>query len=372
MSSWDDLGDTGQKYIWTEEYKALFGYPAGLLNASFSGEVAGTSRINVFQNQMYAQEIPSVAPTSLTPYNTSSTATFPVYRYNTAGTVYLPNGIQTSASVQCGNGTTGNPSYIVKYTNVPLSCNDLTQITTVTPNMGVTWWFLGANGQYSNNGAEQVKNNILNNGIPPNYDPLGSFGPIINVAGDNYTYNNIVIGNPIIPWTWNTNSGIIMFSGSAAATGAQGESNVTPQPGDTVTITFWRYEGTLGAGGGDNIWEINGSTITPQGLYGSYTIQGSTFKATSDYRIKEDVQNLDINLYNVDKLRPVIYKQIDNNSINIGLIAHELQEYFPFLVTGEKDGTKTQSVNYMGLIGVLIKEIQDLKKKVAILENKIE
>ena len=39
-----------------------------------------------------------------------------------------------------------------------------------------------------------------------------------------------------------------------------------------------------------------------------------------------------------------------------------MQEYFPFLVLGEKDGLETQSINYTGLIGLLTKEIQELKK----------
>ena len=45
----------------------------------------------------------------------------------------------------------------------------------------------------------------------------------------------------------------------------------------------------------------------------------------------------------------------------MGFIAHELQEHYPFLVTGVKDGPETQSVNYIGLIGLLTKEIQQLK-----------
>ena len=48
---------------------------------------------------------------------------------------------------------------------------------------------------------------------------------------------------------------------------------------------------------------------------------------------------------------------------DIGLIAHELQEQYPFLVTGIKDGNDLQSVNYIGLIGLLIKEIQNLKNE---------
>ena len=53
---------------------------------------------------------------------------------------------------------------------------------------------------------------------------------------------------------------------------------------------------------------------------------------------------------------------------DFGLIAHELQEIYPFLVSGEKDGETHQSVNYIGLIALLIKEIQELKSRVKILE----
>ena len=39
------------------------------------------------------------------------------------------------------------------------------------------------------------------------------------------------------------------------------------------------------------------------------------------------------------------------NNIDIGLIAHELQLHYPFLVTGNKNDDALQSVNYIGLIG---------------------
>ena len=82
------------------------------------------------------------------------------------------------------------------------------------------------------------------------------------------------------------------------------------------------------------------------------------------------MQNLDATVYNTDKLRPVSYLNTVSNKQSMGLIAHELQEEYPFLVDGEKDGATNQSVDYIGLIAILIKEIQDLK---AILKkNKIE
>jgi hypothetical protein len=56
----------------------------------------------------------------------------------------------------------------------------------------------------------------------------------------------------------------------------------------------------------------------------------------------------------------------------MGLIAHELQEVFPFLVHGEKDGKDYQSINYTGLIPLLINEIQNLKKEIQILKGEIK
>lgn len=91
-------------------------------------------------------------------------------------------------------------------------------------------------------------------------------------------------------------------------------------------------------------------------------------KATSDYRIKQDVQTLN-DTYTVDKLRPVSYYNTLTEQPDIGLIAHELQDVYPFMVTGEKDGENNQAVNYLALIGILIKEIQGLKERVHILET---
>jgi hypothetical protein len=49
--------------------------------------------------------------------------------------------------------------------------------------------------------------------------------------------------------------------------------------------------------------------------------------------------------------------------VEIGFLAHEVQEHFPYLVIGDKDGVNTQSINYTGLIGVLVQEIKDIKKE---------
>jgi hypothetical protein len=98
-------------------------------------------------------------------------------------------------------------------------------------------------------------------------------------------------------------------------------------------------------------------------------VQANSYNATSDYRIKENIFSLDLS-FTVDVLKPVSYnfKNDKDSKLQVGFIAHEVQEFYPFLVNGEKDGKDTQSINYNGFIGILTKEIQDLKKKVSYME----
>jgi flagellar biosynthesis chaperone FliJ len=76
--------------------------------------------------------------------------------------------------------------------------------------------------------------------------------------------------------------------------------------------------------------------------------------------------------FTVDTLRPVVYDFKPLGKKHIGFIAHEVQEFYPFLVSGVKDGPHSQSMNYNGFIGILTKEIQVLKKKVAEQDTRIQ
>jgi hypothetical protein len=136
---------------------------------------------------------------------------------------------------------------------------------------------------------------------------------------------------------------------------------------DTGTINNDRIVLWPGAGTGN----VGINTRTPFAtLDVSGTVQAVSYNATSDYRLKENVSPLD-NLFNVDKLSPVTYTLKGSGKQDIGFIAHEVQELYPFLVNGVKDGPNTQSINYNGFIGILTKEIKDLKAKVLEQEERI-
>ena len=126
----------------------------------------------------------------------------------------------------------------------------------------------------------------------------------------------------------------------------------------------------VGIGGVYNPTSIYALDVSGNGNF-SQELYATGYNISSDYRIKENIINLD-ETFTIDNLRPVTYKNIKIEKQDIGLIAHELQEVYPFLVTGEKDGENLQSVNYNGIIGILIKEIQDLKKDVKIIKEEIK
>lgn len=101
----------------------------------------------------------------------------------------------------------------------------------------------------------------------------------------------------------------------------------------------------------------------------SGSMQSTQYVTYSDYRIKSDIQPV---RQTIDQLHPVKYINQLTGKPDMGFIAHELQNEFPYLVSGVKDGPDFQSVNYNGVIGVLAKEIIDLKKEIEELDMDID
>jgi hypothetical protein len=171
-----------------------------------------------------------------------------------------------------------------------------------------------------------------------------------------------------------SSSGITGDTGPTGAPGLDGTANTgatgpTGAPGSSTGESYWSPTGPTGIfyiGGYVGIGTSSPSTVLD--VNGSVT--ASAFNSTSDYRIKEDVKPLDQN-HTIDQLKPVIYKNIITQKPDMGLIAHELQEIYPFLVNGDKDGANHQSVNYTAIIALLIKEIQEMKQRLTQLEKQI-
>ena len=88
------------------------------------------------------------------------------------------------------------------------------------------------------------------------------------------------------------------------------------------------------------------------------TVQGAEVTATSDERLKSDIQTIDNALDKVMNIRGVSYtKQAERG---IGVIAQEIEKVLPEVVT---DG-EYKSVAYGNIVGVLIEAIKEQQKQI--------
>jgi hypothetical protein len=172
-------------------------------------------------------------------------------------------------------------------------------------------------------------------------------------------YNSITDSSDNIIW-WTDNNSYNISSGLVIAPWYNSSTGIRIS-NDGLTVNVPNGNQALTAG---YALYVDGSANISGQLY----VNGTNI--TSDYRIKENVTTLD-KLFTVDNLNPVTYKNTKTDKQDVGFIAHELQEHYPFLVNGTKDGYPLQSVNYIGLIGILTKEIQCLKKELSFMKQQI-
>ena len=90
-------------------------------------------------------------------------------------------------------------------------------------------------------------------------------------------------------------------------------------------------------------------------------LTSTSVNSSSDENLKKDITSVGSALDKVKKLRGVDYTWKDTDEKGKGVIAQELQEVFPELVSEEPNGYL--SVNYNGLIAVLIEAIKELSDK---------
>jgi hypothetical protein len=103
----------------------------------------------------------------------------------------------------------------------------------------------------------------------------------------------------------------------------------------------------------------------------AYIWPDGSYYRLSDRRQKENIKTLEYGLDEILRLNPVTHTWLysDATRPSIGLIAQEVEEVLGELVNTSMDGeNEIKALDYNGLIPVLIKSIQELNKKIEILE----
>jgi hypothetical protein len=185
--------------------------------------------------------------------------------------------------------------------------------------------------------------------------------------------SNISLNNNAIT----NGAGFITSSGTAAlAEGLTGTPNITV---GTVNATSFSGDGSglTGVASTDNIQTATKATflsgVTVAGVTttssnvnvtGNVAVTGNVsatnFNSTSDVTLKQDVSVIDNALEMISQLEGVSWKWKESLEPSLGVTAQNVEEVAPELVSNGDH----KSVNYNGLIGILIEAVKELKSEV--------
>ncbi len=98
----------------------------------------------------------------------------------------------------------------------------------------------------------------------------------------------------------------------------------------------------------------------------------STTCLVSSKRFKHAIESLTGSLEKVLAMRPVSYRNNNDNELNIGLIAEEVEKIDPRLVFYERDGKTVRGVKYEQTVAELIGAIQELEKQNKSLDARLQ
>ncbi len=113
--------------------------------------------------------------------------------------------------------------------------------------------------------------------------------------------------------------------------------------------------------------DLTSTTLTTGNVVSSGIVTAVDFDSLSDINFKENIITINGALLKVEQLRGVKFDWKESGQPSYGVIAQELEQVLPELVHGNDPRT----VNYNGIIGVLIEAIKELKSKIEEIEKKV-
>jgi hypothetical protein len=180
-------------------------------------------------------------------------------------------------------------------------------------------------------------------------------------------------GNVGINGIAGSNARLHVFGSTAIGDAQSGGDIRLYVSGSTGSQTPGLFNNTNGGSGSENIILFQRANTTVGSITSTNT--NTAYNTTSDYRLKEDLQDFDaLNLLSKIKFYDFKWK-VDEHRMT-GVIAHELQEIVPYAVNGEKDAIDKdeneiyQGVDYSKLVAIQGRAIQQLKAEIEILKAK--
>jgi len=375
----------------------------GTPNYTLSHAVANSNEIEVFVNNV--RQEPTVAysasGTTLTMTgNVASTDDFyVVYQGKAVGTIVPPDGSVTSAKLDTNIAVAGDLTVDTNTLHVD-STNNLVGVGTTTPStllhlsstdprITLTDTDTGADHRINaSSGAGNLAFDIDVNSETANpsaiFNIKGSEAMRIKDSGEvligtptgtnrKLTVNQDTTGGAVrvVRTTHSDTSTAIMdiIDGDDAVSGTRTILNLDFEDDanvdNAVFIRFQDEGGTIGR------IEANSTSVT--------------YHTTSDYRLKDNVEEYNSGFDKIKNIRPVTFDWVKTGTSDVGFIAHELAEHIPNVVSGIKDARTTkeksdgtivdvidpQSVDYGKLTPYLTSALKEAINKIETLETEM-
>ena len=176
---------------------------------------------------------------------------------------------------------------------------------------------------------------------------------------------------PIVGGTTGTLSVARGGTGATDAGTAQSNLSVPSTTGSGASGT-WNIAISGNAATATNSTQLGGVAAAGYALLSGATFSGNVnapaYFYTSDERVKNNIQTITDALAKVNSMRGVTFDWVNGMGNAVGVIAQEMKEVVPQVVSSQQDGL--MNVAYGNLVGVLIEAIKELSAKVDALEAK--
>jgi len=160
--------------------------------------------------------------------------------------------------------------------------------------------------------------------------------------------------------TW-VNASSLSVSSAGSATNATTATNASNLSVNSTNSTTY-LSGWVSASGNQPQYYNSSVYMNSGTVYATSFSATTSITVTSDISLKTNIQPLEGSLAKLLNLRGVEYDRIDAKLHQYGVIAQEVQEIFPDLV--KENDKQIMTVDYNGLIPVLIEAIRELKAEV--------
>lgn len=253
---------------------------------------------------------------------------------------------------------------IVTESNPTLAMLNVTGVSTFQSAVGITS-DVTISSTDTDNSAGPIVNLYRNSSSPANGDYLGQ----IKFQGESdtgATRNYAKITGKISDVSNGDEDGILEFAFLKA-----GSQNINARFKSTELMIM---NGTDFSVDGDSTFTgdiIANGNITGDGatnISGMNDVTASNFNSTSDAKLKTNVETITSPLEKLNQIDGVSFNWISDDKPSMGVIADTVEKVLPELVTS--DDPKT--VNYNGLIGLLIEAVKEQQVQITELKSKLD